>query len=76
MLVILLKGRCLEEKPMSFNKKDVKHGIDAAADKLKQATDKIAATAEHANAGARKIGRKAGDTLIEQGEKLKQASSK
>jgi hypothetical protein len=75
MLSILLKADAFEEKPMSFNKNDVKHGIDVAADKLKQATDKIAATAEDANAGARKIGRKAGDTLIEQGEKLKQASS-
>lgn len=59
---------------MSFSKEDVKHGIDTAATKLKEATDKIAATANDANAKAREIGRKTGDAMIEKGEKLKQAS--
>ena len=61
---------------MSFDRNDVKHGIDVAAEMLKEATDKIAATGQDANAKAREIGRKTGEALIEQGEKLKQASSK
>jgi len=63
---------------MSFDRNDVKHGIDVAAEKLKEATDKISdklsETAADASVKARELGRKTGDTLIEQGEKLKQAS--
>ncbi len=59
---------------MSFNKNDVKDGIDSAAESLKRATDKISATAADANVKAREIGRKAGDAMIEQGKKLKKAS--
>ena len=63
---------------MSIDRNDVKHGIDVAAEKLKEATDKIsdklAETANGANAKARELGRKTGDTMIEKGERLKQAS--
>jgi hypothetical protein len=64
---------------MSIDKNDVKHGIDVAAEKLKEATDKISAqlaeTSKDATAKAHELGRKAGDTMIEQGEKLKKASN-
>ena len=63
---------------MSLDRNDVKHGIDVAAEKLKEVTDKISdklsETAKDANEKAREFGRKTGDTMIEHGEKLKQAS--
>jgi hypothetical protein len=69
---------CEEQQQMSIDRNDVKHGIDVAAEKLKEATDKIsdkfAETSRNANVKARELGRKTGDTLIEKGTKLKEAS--
>jgi len=63
---------------MSFDRKDVKQGIDDAATHLKQAVDKVADTSEtiaaKAAAKAKEAGRKTGDHMIEQGKKLKSAS--
>jgi len=63
---------------MSLNRNDVKHGIDVTAEKLKKATDtisdRLSDTAKSADAKARELGRKTGETLIEKGKKLKQAS--
>jgi hypothetical protein len=59
---------------MSFDKKDVKQGIDEAAAHLKQAVDKVAETSEMIAAKAKEAGRKTGDHMIEQGKKLKSAS--
>jgi hypothetical protein len=60
---------------MSIDRNDVKHGIDVAAEKLKEATDIIAEAARQANAKAYDFMNKAGDTLVEHGEKLKKAST-
>jgi hypothetical protein len=60
---------------MSIDKNDVKHGIDQAATNLKQAVDKVAETSDKIAAKAKEAGRKAGDHMIEQGEKLKKANS-
>lgn len=59
---------------MSFDKKDVKQGIDEAATHLKQAVDKVAETSEMIAAKAKEAGRKTGDQMIQQGKKLKSAS--
>jgi hypothetical protein len=63
---------------MSIDRKDVKHGIDVAAEKLKEATDmisdKLAATSKDANVKARELGRKTGAAMIEKGQKLNKAS--
>jgi hypothetical protein len=67
-----------KENNMSFDKKDVKQGIDDAATHLKHAVDKVAETGEmiaaKAAAKAKEAGRKTGDRMIEQGKKLKSAS--
>ena len=64
---------------MSFDKNDVKHGIDNVATHLKDAVDKIADSTdesrEKVSEKAKEIARKAGDEMIEQGHKLKNASS-
>jgi hypothetical protein len=64
---------------MSFDKNDVKHGIDNMATHLKGAVDKIAdatdESREKVSDKAREIARKAGEEMIEQGHKLKNASS-
>jgi hypothetical protein len=63
---------------MSFDKNDVKNGIDKAAEQLKTATDNLAAksheASEAAKEKAKELARKAGDQMIEQGEKLKNAA--
>jgi hypothetical protein len=63
---------------MSFDKEDVKHGIDKAADHLKAAADAVVAksheASESAKEKAKELARKTGDQLIEQGEKLKNAA--
>lgn len=64
---------------MSFDKEDVKHGIDEVATSLKHAVDVVAGktseTSETLAEKAKQIGRRTGDELIAQGEKLKAASS-
>jgi hypothetical protein len=63
---------------MSFDKNDVKNGIDKAAEQLKVATDNLAAKSQvvgdAAKAKAKELAQKAGDQMIEQGEKLKNAA--
>jgi hypothetical protein len=63
---------------MSFDKEDVKSGIDKAAEHLKAATDAVAArsheASESAKEKAKELARKTGDQLIEQGERLKEAA--
>jgi hypothetical protein len=63
---------------MSFDKNDVKHGIDKAAEQLKTATDNLAAKSQEASdaavAKAKALAQKAGDEMIEQGQKLKNAA--
>jgi hypothetical protein len=59
---------------MSFDKKDVKQGIDGAATHLKEAVDKMAKTSETLAGKAKEAGRKAGNQMIKQGQKLKSAS--
>jgi hypothetical protein len=64
---------------MSFDKNDVKHGIDNVAAHLKDAVDKIAeATSESrekVSEKARELARNTGDEMIEQGHKLRNAAS-
>ena len=63
---------------MSFDKDDIKHGIDNVAAHLKDAVDKIAEkTAESRgklSENAREMARKTGDEMIVQGHKLKDAA--
>ena len=63
---------------MKLDKDDIKHGIDAAADLLKDATDHISAKGhEVAGKTAEKrieLTLKAGDTLIAVGQKLKDST--
>ena len=64
---------------MSFDKNDVKQGIDDVAAHLKHAVDVVAektsGTRETISEKAKEFGRKTGDEMIEQGQKLKKASS-
>jgi hypothetical protein len=63
---------------MSFDKKDVKQGIDKAADHLKAATDTLVEKTHEAGESlsekAKELARKTGDQMIEQGTKLKNAA--
>jgi hypothetical protein len=63
---------------MKLDKDDIKHGIDAAADLLKGATDHIAEkgheVAEKATEKRIELTLKAGDTLIAVGQKLKEST--
>jgi hypothetical protein len=59
---------------MSFDKKDVKQGIEGAANHLKEAVEKVAETREMLTAKAKEAARKTGDQMIKQGKKLKSAS--
>jgi hypothetical protein len=63
---------------MKLDKEDIKHGIDTAADLLKDATDHIAEgshkAAEKATGKRIELTRKAGDTLIAVGQKLKDST--
>ena len=63
---------------MSLDRNDVKHGIDKAAEQLKSATDNLAAKSQEASdaakAKAKELAIKAGDQMIEQGERLKKAA--
>jgi len=63
---------------MSFDKKDVKHGIDKAAENLKAATDDLAAKSQEVGESmkekAKELARKTGDQMIEKGTKLKNAA--
>lgn len=63
---------------MSFDKNDVKHGIDKAAENLKIATDKLAAKSQEAGDSitekAKELARKTGDQMIDKGTKLKNAA--
>jgi hypothetical protein len=63
---------------MSFDKNDVKHGIDKAAEHLKSATDAVAAKSHEAGESlteaAKELARKTGDQLIKRGEELKKAA--
>jgi hypothetical protein len=63
---------------MSFDKNDLKQGIDKAAEHLKAATDTVVAKSHEASESAsekvKELARKTGDQLIAQGEKLKKAA--
>ena len=63
---------------MKIDKDDIKHGIDAAAEMLKDATDHISEeshkAAEKATEKRIELTRKAGDTLIAVGQKLKDST--
>lgn len=63
---------------MSFDKEDVKHGIDNVAAHLKDAVDSIAGktsdSREKLREKAKEVARKTGDEMIEQGHKLKTAA--
>jgi hypothetical protein len=63
---------------MSFDKNDVKHGIDKAAENLKSATDTVAAKSHEAGESmkekAKELARKTGDQMIDKGTKLKNAA--
>jgi hypothetical protein len=64
---------------MSFDKDDVKHGIDSVAAHLKHAVDSIAEKASDSRdkltEKAKEVARKTGDEMIEQGQKLKTAAA-
>jgi len=64
---------------MSFDKEDVKQGIDNVAAHLKDAVDKIAEktseSREKVSEKAKEIARKTGDEMIEKGHQLKNAAS-
>jgi predicted transcriptional regulator len=64
---------------MSFDKEDVKQGIDNVAAHLKDAVDKIAEKTSESRGRvsekAKEIARKTGDEMIEQGQKLKNAAN-
>ncbi|HEY3827423.1 MAG TPA: hypothetical protein VGL82_22880 [Bryobacteraceae bacterium] len=63
---------------MSFDRNDVKHGIDKAASRLKSATDNLAdksqETGESMKQRAKELARKTGDQMIENGKKLRNAA--
>ena len=59
---------------MTIDKKDVKAGIDGAAVHLKEAVDKVVETSDAIAAKAKEAGRKTGEQMIKQGQKLKKAS--
>jgi hypothetical protein len=63
---------------MSFDRNDVKQGIDKAAENLKAATDKLAAKGSEAGDSmkekAKELARKTGDQMIDKGTKLKNAA--
>jgi len=63
---------------MSIDRNDVKNSIDKAAEQLKAATDNLANKSQEAGdaakAKAKEMAQKAGDQMIEQGEKLKNAA--
>jgi hypothetical protein len=63
---------------MKIDKDDIKHGIDAAAELLKDATDHISEEAHKAGGKATEkrieLTLKAGDKLIEVGQKLKDST--
>jgi hypothetical protein len=67
-------GEKAEENDMSFDKKDVKQGVDEVATHLKQAIDKVAETSDMIASKAKEAGRKTGDKMIQQGKRLKSAS--
>jgi hypothetical protein len=58
---------------MSLNKKDVKRGIDRAADFLKGATDTVAQKSSQSHERAKEAARNAGDHLIQAGKRVKRA---
>lgn len=64
---------------MSFDKSDIKQGIDNVAEYLKDAVDKIVEkkneSSEKISESARAVARKTGDEMIEQGQKLRNAAS-
>jgi len=64
---------------MSFDKNDVKQGIDNVAAHLKDAVDKIAEktseSREKVSEMAKEMARKTGDEMIEKGHMLKNAAS-
>jgi hypothetical protein len=63
---------------MSFDRNDVKHGIDKAASRLKSATDNLADKSQEAGESmkekAKEMARRTGDQMIEKGAKLKNAA--
>jgi hypothetical protein len=63
---------------MRIDKDDIKHGIDAAADLLKDATDHISEESHKASEKATEkrieLTLRAGDKLIEVGQKLKDST--
>lgn len=63
---------------MKLGKDDIKHGIDTAADLLKDATDKISAkgheVAERTAEKRIELTLRAGDTLIAAGQKLRDST--
>ena len=59
---------------MKIDKDDVKHGIDAAAELLKDATNHISEEGHKATEKRIELTLKAGDKLIEVGQKLKDST--
>lgn len=59
---------------MNITKNDVKRSIDRAASNLKTVADAVAAKSDQAAEKAKELGRAAGDQMIAQGKKLKNAS--
>jgi hypothetical protein len=66
------------ERIMSFDRNDIRHGIDNVAEHLKDAVDKIAEKTNESRGkiaeSAKEMARKTGDEMIEQGHKLKKAA--
>jgi hypothetical protein len=64
---------------MHIDREDIKRGIDNAAQHLKNAVDSVADSASESGTKvrdkARDAARRAGDELIEQGQKLKRAAA-
>jgi hypothetical protein len=67
-----------KERNMRLDKEDIKHGIDTAADLLKDATDHISTkgheVAEKTTERRIELTLKVGDTLIAAGQKLKDST--
>jgi transcriptional regulator NrdR family protein len=67
-----------EDHLMSFDRNDIKRGIDKTANRLKSATDRLAnksqETEESMKEKAKELARKTGDQMIEKGTRLRNAA--
>lgn len=63
---------------MSLDRKDIRRGIDKAAENLKDAVDSVADRTRESRARvtdkAREVAQKAGDEMIQKGRQLKRAA--